>query len=121
MTEIAESEPPKAQSAMRLGANAACPFDPSAPGSRAKKTMSISFTMLCESIAIIVGVAKRKTTPYGLVFVPVCSVITAFVATLMRDTLLLAGLVTHRLVPSKAARAGWVPTVTVATAAVAML
>ena len=51
---------------MRLGANAACPFDDSGHGSCAKKTMSISLTTLWESIAIIVGVASLRMTEYGL-------------------------------------------------------
>ena len=64
-TEIALSEPPKSQRTISDGKSAACAFDDSGQGRCAKKTMSISLTMLWVSIAATVGSASLRIAWYA--------------------------------------------------------
>jgi hypothetical protein len=64
-TEMALSDPPKSQSKINDGRRAACAVEDSGQGSHEKKTISISLTTLCVSIATTVGIASRNTVQDG--------------------------------------------------------
>jgi hypothetical protein len=70
-TLIAESDPPKSQTMISEGRSAAWPLldsqmPPVGQGRCEKKMTSISFTALCVSMAMTVGVASRRMERYGV-------------------------------------------------------
>src|ERR1041384_1150370 len=71
-TEMADKDPPNIHKRIKDGKSAACAVDDSGHGRWEKKTMSISFTMLCDSIASTVGAASRRMTRYGEPCVTTC-------------------------------------------------